>query len=363
MAFLSDCFEHLRHLATAARAHEISGSFELGTMNATLRSAEREVRFQPQFLVRNPHGGLTYGIDFTPEAEGFIGWLPYFNKRWAEAYDKLAFKKRCASLGLPTPAWSAERIDPVLGDFVIKAARGSSFGRGVRGPFRADEAAAVNLQPGEYADQFLPGQIGKAWYWGDRVVAIELDEPARVVGDGTATLAGLVRRVRFSADVEAMTDFFRYRGLDWQQVPADGEAVVIDFKYGSSFGPIRSTSNNRLAELANGPVVAQLNAWGPLFWGFSAQGNPRPALYTVDFVVSTSAGIRLLEMNCNPMVPPEAYDVILRSAFDPALPPYELPFAPPRVVDASPTIDVPSAPAAAKVPPPAPVVPPMGWAS
>lgn len=177
-------FEHLRHFTLVVGRLEATGEFTLGTMNATVRNEHREVRFQAQYLVRKPKGNLTYSPMFTPDVEGFIGWLPYFNRRWEEGFDKLAFKRRCERLGLPVPAWSADRIEPALGDVVIKAARGSSFGHGVRGPYRASDAAAMSLHPGEYAEAFVPGQIGKVWYWGERVVALELSDPAHAVGDG-----------------------------------------------------------------------------------------------------------------------------------------------------------------------------------
>jgi hypothetical protein len=254
-------------------------------------------------------------MQFQDNAEGFVGWLPYFNKRWLEAYDKLAFKKRCEQLKLPVPAWSIGRIAPGLGDFVIKSARGSSFGQRMRGPFAAAQAASQELRDGEYADQFIAGRIGKAWFWNDRVVAIGLRDPANVSGDGLATLADLVRRVRWSADVTVVSDFFRYRSLDWAQVPTRDEKVTLDYKYGSSYEQYEYGSTNRLKELEGTPLVEQLNAWGALFLEWVPPNIREGTLYTIDFVLSDSAGIRLLEMNCNPMVPPETYEIILRAAF------------------------------------------------
>ena len=315
MSFLTNYFEHLRFFTLAARTLGATGEFKLGNMNAVVRVGTRQVEFLAQYLVRNTDGSLTYSMQFQDNALGFIGWLPYFNKRWVEAYDKLAFKKRCDRLKLPTPAWSVGRIAPELGDFVIKSARGSSFGQRMRGPFAAVDATSHELRDGEYADQFIPGQIGKAWFWNDRVVAIGLRKPANVTGDGVATLAELVRRARWSADVTLVSDFFRYRRIHWAQVPARGETVTLDYKYGSPYEHYAYASTNRIKELEGTPLVEQLNAWGPLFWGFVPQNIREGTLYTVDFVLSDSAGIRLLEMNCNPMVPPEVYEIILTAAF------------------------------------------------
>jgi hypothetical protein len=319
MSFLINYFEHLRSFTFAATALGAVGEFKLGTMDAVVRAGTHRVEFLAQYLVRNSDGTLTYSMQFQENAEGFIGWLPYFNKRWLEAYDKLAFKKRCNDLKLPTPAWSVGRIAPELGDFVVKSARGSSFGQRMRGPFAAAEANSHELRNGEYADEFVPGQIGKAWFWNDRVVAIGLREPASVTGDGTSSLAELVRRVRWSADVVRVSDFFRYRRLDWAQVPVCGETVVLDYKYGSPYERYEYASTNRIEELDGTPLVDQLNAWGPMFWDFVPLNIREGTLYTVDFVLSDSAGIRLLEMNCNPMVPPEIYGIILKAALNSAV--------------------------------------------
>jgi hypothetical protein len=136
------------------------------------------------------------------------------------------------------------------------------------------------------------------------------------VGDGRSTLAELARRERPSANVSQDTDFFRYRRLAWSHVPAQGERVTLDYKYASPFEHWQTTSTNRLDELAASPLVEQLNAWGPLFWQFVPQDIRQGTLYTVDFVVCPTRGVQLLEMNCNPMVPPEAYGVILKDAVD-----------------------------------------------
>lgn len=312
--FLSNYFEHLRAFTLAARQLGAHGEFRLGNMHAVLRAGERQVDFLAQYLVRRPDGTLTYSMQFGDDAIGFIGWLPYFNKRWVEAYDKLAFKRRCARLGLPVPAWSEGRIAPELGDFVAKSARGSSFGQRMRGPFKAADAARHALAEGEYADQFIAGRIGKAWFWNDGLVALDLREPAFVTGDGAMTLGRLAQWQRRSADVSAPTDFLRYRDLDWAQVPAAGELVTLDYKYGSPYELYLDGSSDRLAELQATPLVAQLSSFGPQFHDWVPADLREGTLYTVDFIDSDAHGLRLLEMNCNPMVPPQAYGVILAAA-------------------------------------------------
>jgi hypothetical protein len=316
MFFLTNLLEHARHFRAAVQQLGGHGEFDLATLCATVRVAMTEVRFQPQFIERQPDGSLTYGVQWCDGTTGFIGWLPYFNKRWPEAFDKLAFKRHCQATGLPTPGWSVGGpVTPELGDCIIKRARGSSFGSGMRGPFAAADAANLLLAAGEYAEHFAPGLIGKAWYWNDRVVAIELAEPASVVGDGVSSLAELVRKGRATADVTTIPDFFRYRGLMWGDVAARDEKVVIDFKYASGLVRYSALSANRLHDLQRSALVSQLNEWGLIFWSWVPEPIRMGSLYTADFVISESEGLLLLELNCNPMVPPEAYGVIVSAAF------------------------------------------------
>jgi hypothetical protein len=316
MLFNSSFYDHLRYFNAAVQRRGGTGEVRLGTMNALARIGGKEVEFLAQFLVRNADGTRTYSMQYRDDALGFAGWLPHFNKRWVEAYDKLSFKARCMALQLPTPAWSLGSVASELGDFVIKSSRGS-FGQAVRGPFKATQHADFVLAEGDYAERFVAGQIGKAWYWNDHVVSLELREPTSVVGDGRRNLAQLVRLVRRSSDVETVTDFLRYRSLEWGMVPAEGEQVVLDFKYGSPFARDERESSNRVVELESSDVLTQLNRWGALFYDLIPQQLRPSVLYSVDFVLADSdQRIRLLEMNCNPTVPPEAYESILGATFD-----------------------------------------------
>jgi hypothetical protein len=314
MFFSTNFFEHLRYFTRTANSRGAAGEFKLGSMDATVRLADREVEFRAQYMIRRPDGSLTYTMQFDDGAQGFVGWLPYFNKRWPEAVEKIAFKTRVATAGLPTPLWSTGTVSAELGDFVIKRVKGS-LGQGMRGPFKAAAAGSTVLGEDEFAERYFLGPIGKAWYWNDRVLTLELQDPPTVTGDGLATIAELVKRGSRRAQVEDETDFSRYRGFRWSDTPARGERVIVDFRYGSLCYPFHYASLDRYEELKDGPVVAKLNEWGPVFWSFIPETIRQGTLYSVDFVIARDGGIRLLEMNCNPVVPPEAYETIFDSLF------------------------------------------------
>lgn len=350
MIFLNDFFEHLRFFTIAAKRRGGVGQFRLGSMDAVVEVGEKKVEFRAQYLTRREDGSVTYSMTFENESPGFVGWLPYFNKRWPEATDKLAFKERVAKAGLPTPLWSVGEVSSELGAYLIKPKKGT-FGEGMRGPFAGESAADAKLDAGEFAERFFLGQIGKAWYWNDRVVALDLQDLPAVVGDGIASVGELVKRRSLSANVTDRSDFCRYRDFHWTDIPRRGEKVVTDFRYGSLCYPFRHSSLNRYDELKDGPIVERLNRWGPLFCSFVPEAIRNQTLYSVDFLIPGDGGIRLLEMNCNPTVPPEAYEVIFASLFGEAATETQ---APPVLAERP--IAAPS-PLPATLPPPTPPVP------
>ena len=313
MVFAVSLLEHWRHFSACVDARQGSGTVDLKSLKATVEVGARRVEFIAQFIVRKSDGSRTYAIELESSAYGFIGWLPYFNKRWPVAIDKVAFKSACQSAGIPIPAGAPE-LTPALGDFVIKRARGSSIGQGVRGPFKVGASDGA-MSDGEFAEQFISGEVGKAWYWNDQLVTLELRSTARVTGDGRATIGELVRSRNRSADVSKPTEFMRYQELDWAYVPRDGEAVAIDYKYGSPYYQLEWRSMDRLAELRNEPIGRQLAKWGPVLWRMVPADIRAGVLFSVDCILQSTGELVLLEMNCNPMVPPTAYEPIFTSLF------------------------------------------------
>jgi hypothetical protein len=348
MYFNINVLEHLRHFTLAAQRRGAVGYFKLGSMDAAVRVGNQEVEFRAQYVIQQPDGSLNYSMKFGDDATGFVGWLPYFNKRWPEALDKLVFKQRVADARLPTPLWSIDGVSSELGDFVVKGRKGS-FGQRMRGPFKAAMAESITLAPDEFAERFFLGQIGKAWYWNDRVVALELREPPTVTGDGVATIGALVSRANRRANVTDETDFSRYRGFRWSDVPARDQDVIVDFRYGSLAYRFQFQSLNRYPELKDSAVAAKLDEWGTLFWHVIPDAQRNGVLYSVDFLVPDDGRIRLLEMNCNPIVPPEAYESIFTTIFGDPL--QDVPVAVGDALQPAEPLFVPAPPSPLAVPP------------
>jgi hypothetical protein len=75
-----------------------------------VHARDKSYPFVAQFAYRE-NGRLHYTPQMTTKVHAFNGWLPYFNKRWEAAVDKLAFKQFCSAKGLKTPAYWRSNAD------------------------------------------------------------------------------------------------------------------------------------------------------------------------------------------------------------------------------------------------------------
>jgi hypothetical protein len=309
---VQSCLPHFRAQATL--------SFR--NFSLELRARNRYFHLAPQFTYRE-QGRLRYFPRMRDETVGFVGWLPYFNRRWPAGSEKLAFKELCAAKGLRTPSWSTQGPDAL--DGVLVKHRFSSFGNGMRGPFRkADRGhAQCRLGKDEYYEEFIPGKIAKAWYWDERPVCLEIFDMPVVTGDGARSFTELVAaQVQFPGEpperpqLEALA---RYQGFSPDQVPPAGARVLSDFRYGSPLFQLRVSHNaNILAEHEKTGIGRQLGEAGPAFWGSIPEEVRRGTLYTVDAIVDGEERVWFLEMNCNPMVHPDAYFAMFEGLLGPA---------------------------------------------
>jgi hypothetical protein len=277
----------------------------------------------PQFAYRK-EGRYQYSptMPAVLDGIGFIGWLPYFNKRWAAAVDKLAFKELCSEDGLRTPRYSI-RAAQRFNNCIIKQ-RHSSFGYDIRGPFKNLDSAGPNYLTGdnEYCEEFIPGKIAKAWYWDDKFVCLELLPMPIVIGDGARSLSQLIEGAAVPpnapperGEVEALA---RYQDVSLDEVIPAGKTVLADFRYGSPLFPQTMENKNVIAELAGTGIGRQFVEAGPALWRAIPENQRGATLYSVDAIVDDEDRVWFLEMNCNPMVHPDAYVPMFEGLFGPA---------------------------------------------
>ncbi len=297
---------------------------DLRTFQITITANNRHYEFTPQFIVRHDDR-IRYRPSFAADVEGFAGWLPYFNRRWDAGVDKLAFKRAADSLGLRTPKhWHSNRPDA---PFIIKHATGS-FADGLRGPWRtyAEADAAQQLKSGEFYEALVAGSIIKLWAFGPTLVCVERREPPLVVGDGRHTVAELAdrhfdlnrpgRRADFERRKNDMRTLLAFQGVDWDFVLPDGGPLCLDFIYGSPLFPSDDQQNrNLVGSIEEATLLTEIEQALPRLHVMLPPQWQAHTLYSVDGVLDQDGRVFWLEMNCNPMVPPDAYGVILDHTF------------------------------------------------
>jgi hypothetical protein len=313
----SKLLSHFKALQPALQELDAVAYLNLLDFRLAVRFGNTEVPMFPQF-VRYRERVKQYTPEFGPDVRSFIGWLPYFNKRWDVSSEKIEFKAFALKVGLATPEYS---VDPgwQAVDVLVKKSR-SSFGLTIRGPFRRSGEHRLDVDGGEYFERYVPGRIVKIWYWNARPVCLEMEEHARLTGDGVSSiksLAGLrldqMGRGKRKNSIPLCADFLAYQGLALDSVPATGQDIAVDYRYGSALAHVDALTDVDLRQEQPPEIGGQLKRIGEVLVGaIPAELRPN-SLFTVDAVLDRGNKLWLLEMNSNPFVHPFAYPPILAS--------------------------------------------------
>jgi hypothetical protein len=318
--FRTDYYWHSWAMYSALADYDAEALLDMRDFSLRIRARHRDYRFYPLFIARDEKiGKLSYVRVPNTAVRGFAGWLPYFNKRWPIGSGKLAFKDFCGTSGLPTPRfWRSPTAE--TRDFLVKHDT-SSFGSGMRGPFRSYQSkeAAQALGEGGYCEQFIQGRTLKAWYWEERLACVEEFEMSTVTGDGKSRMRELMQRyVRPGvtyAGWDRFEDLARFQGVEIDEVLTPGQTVLADINFSSPMHLVELLVDNSLERYKD--VLEKLRGFGRALW-LGIPEDIRPAsLFTVDAIVDSNASPWLLEMNCNPAGHPEAYPFMLETLFGP----------------------------------------------
>jgi hypothetical protein len=162
------------------------------------------------------------------------------------------------------------------------------------------------------------------WFWGETPFFAHLHDYPTIMGDGAASVGNLVeerlqsvgRSLDDSAEMGVIRQALAYQGHDLASVLEDGEAVWLDYRYGRSFksSPVTSVSDNAWAELST-DAKGQAQALGRFLGAELLKTLPAPVLYSVDAVMDAQDTLWWLEMNSNPILPPDGYPLILSTLF------------------------------------------------
>ena len=312
--------DHVRCLRQAVLSNGGELIIAGNSMQALIRHGTTHWVLHPQFLA-TIDGITQYTPTFDDAATHFVGWLPYQNKRWPIASDKLAFKRFAESVGLRVPQFS---IDPRanLSDVVIKRAT-SSFGEQVHGPFRSSGEHAIDVAQGEYYDRFVEGRLLKIWYWDAEPVCVEIDNMPFVQGNGISTVgelmvsrANLTKRMN-DKDTQRLFDkceaLLRYYGVTTATVLPPESRQLIEFRYGSNLMHMYDRTVIDLQTAEPTSWTPSLHSIGQQLHGAITEKERKGTVFTVDAILDQQQDIWLLEMNSNPTVHPLVYPRIVSS--------------------------------------------------
>jgi hypothetical protein len=318
--FATDLLEHVKAVKACADRLKFSASIDAANLALDIEKGDLQVRFQPRFFIIDPKKGRTYSPYLNQDSLAFVGWLPYFNKVWPIALDKVAFKAYAREHGLRTPDWWTQAA-PGISDFLIKRVSGS-LGAGMRGPFRKhhQDAAEQRLEKGDYYERFVEGRVAKIWYWDTEPVCMELQDFAKITGDGRHTIRELIEIRLGDFKVAHRWPTFdwivRYNGKQLDTVLKMDETVGAGFRYNSLLDGGDFKNRNVLARHASGAVGDQLRAVGKTLWQAVPEEIRQGVLYTVDAVLDEKNQFWVLEMNPNPQQHPDAYPAMLAAVIE-----------------------------------------------
>src|SRR6266487_3973022 len=187
MADKANLFAHMKCINECISRFGLEATVNVRNFQLEVRGRNRYFHMVPQYVYFD-EGRMRYTPHLRSDSKLFLGWLPYFNKRWPLAIDKLGFKEFCSVNNLRTPAYWL-RADDSVRDFIVKQ-RASSFGYGIRGPFRSIDPSdrRCRLAEDEYYEKFQTGKIAKIWYWNEKPVCLEMRDMPTVSGNGVQSL-------------------------------------------------------------------------------------------------------------------------------------------------------------------------------
>lgn len=319
---------HFRAIKAWVDIHGGEANLDVSTFELEVKARHRYFKLLPQFMYEQ-NGKLLYSKSLLPNSTAFVGWRPYapFSLRFAA--HKLMFKRMASAAGLRTPLhW--EHAREATQDFILKQPMGA-FGYHLAGPFHRGEDPSIpaNLKESAhagdvFAEAFVRGRILKVWFWGSRPVHVQTQHPPEVIGDGVSTVDQLIS-VRLSQfDVDWATYLERhqalgclaYQGIQVGDVLPKGQSAWFDYRYGRHFAGYGNTeAQDNAWHSMPSEERAQVIQAGKWLEGAMKADVPAPVLCAMDGVIDADGHIWWLELNSNPICPPNAYFEMFATLF------------------------------------------------
>jgi tetratricopeptide (TPR) repeat protein len=305
---------HFKDIQPVLERTGAEASLNVRNFHLELRLNGKAYTLCPQFL-KLEKGARQYTPFFDRQVSRFIGWRPYFNKRWDLSDEKLKFKAYAVANGLSTPEYSQDP-DAGIRDVLVKKSV-SSFSEEIKGPFRSSSDCGLDAGKGEFYERFVNGRTTKIYYFENRPVCLEFQSAATVTGDGKRTIKQLLEsragRREQRPPLKKITGYLSYAGKSLQDVVEFGVAQQIDFKYGSPFGVPADLENVDLSSNAVPELESQLRIIGDCLWRGIPEEIRADTVFTVDAIRDANDRLWVTEMNANPFIHPFVYPAMLEA--------------------------------------------------
>ena len=332
--YLPITLNHFRALKAWTDSCNAQVTLDIKTFALEVKFRNRYYTLQPRFVTEDGDSGrMSYATELADNARGFIGWLPYDILQWDLSQNKLLFKAFLKKSGLKCPSLWHAGASPNE-DFLLKGAAGS-FGYQIAGPYRPGDQLPEYKEPNQtgtppnFFEQFVPGTNLKVWFWGTKAIFAHVHPYPTIVGTGeldahalvASRLAAVGTSYTGRGDQAAIGLSLKFQGVQLSDVLATGRETWIDFRYGRRYQTAVAThqSDNDLTRV-NKEVRLQIDEMGEKLGDAAARRFKAPVLYSVDCVVDAAGDVWWLEVNSNPMLPPDGYPFIFKSLFGGAKP-------------------------------------------
>jgi hypothetical protein len=329
--YLGLLYYHFKKLQDWGIKNNAQVTLNVNTFAVEVKCRGRYYTLYPMFA-GEVEGRRMYVSTMPPSASGFCGWRPYGAMDCPHSKNKILFKNFLREKGIRTPEY-VEHLKAAMNldfDYIVKNSNGS-FGRQIDGPFRKNETVdpgRINYSGSSetaYAEQFIEGSIVKVWFWGNRAFYAQVSHFPEIVGDGRSTSEKLVSS-RFAqcaldwgryAEREVIVACLRFQNTELHDIVSAGRSLWIDYRYGRDYEPNEGSareSDNALSGLIE-KTGNQIPVMGAVVNDLLRQSFPAPILVALDAMLDANGHLWWLEMNVNPMVPPECYEIMFLDLF------------------------------------------------
>lgn len=307
-----EMMNHFTQIKQVLTEHSAQATINLTDFILHICNGKQSIKLYPQF--QNSEG--LYETEISNKTIRFIGWRPHEIKSWETASDKIAFKNLLLKWNIATPNYQQEQINKAIKNFIIKPNK-SSFGKGIRGPFKSAVNQPINKKSDEFFEEYIDGDIVKIWYWEHKPIAAEIMSQLSIIGDGHSTISELIqvyaRCNNRTVDPNYFKDYLLYQGYFLDNVICKDFSLPIDFRYKSAIPTAHLKSDIYLHQHPILKHSRDLLTLGQAVKDESPPDFSDSIIYAVDAIIDKKSKVWVLEMNSNPHIHPYLYHDVITS--------------------------------------------------